>query len=113
MNTIIRVQIAQEQAQRNVPLCLLVSFCVLSLMLAELCAGGDGVAEHDQVQLLLTLLGVDSGQQHAAGLPAHHLSGGQVHDGNQGLADQLLGLVELGDAGEDLALGSSGSSGGK
>ena len=32
------------------------------------------------------------------GLQAHHLPGRQVHDGHQGLAHQLLRLVELVDA---------------
>ena len=72
------------------------------LILAQLCACGDGIIDHQQVQLLLAILGVDGGDQHTAGLPAHHLSGGQIDDGHQGLADELLGLVELGDAGEDL-----------
>ena len=54
----------------------------------------------------VTLFGVDSRNQHTTGLTAHHLSGGQVGDGNQGLADQFFGLVELGDTGEDLAIGA-------
>ena len=47
---------------------------------------------------------MDSGQQHAVGLTAHHLSGGQVGNGHQGLADELLRLVELGNAGQNLAI---------
>ena len=74
--------------------------------LAQFCAGGDGIVYHQQVQLFLTLLGVDSGDQHTAGLLTHHLTGRQVHNSNQGLADQLLGLVVLGNAGEDLTVGA-------
>ena len=70
--------------------------CPLSIALAQLGAGGDGIVQHDQVQLLFALVGVDGGQQHTAGFFTHHLSGGQVDDGAEGLADQLLGLVELG-----------------
>ena len=56
------------------------------------------------MQLLLAVLGVDGGDQHTAALLAHHLPGRQVHDGNKGLADQLLGLIVGGDAGEDLTI---------
>ena len=48
---------------------------------------------------------VDGGDEHAAGVQAHHLAGGQVDDGNQRLADQLLGLIVHGDTGEDLPVG--------
>ena len=74
--------------------------------LAQLCAGGDSIIDHDQIQLLLTVDGVNGAHQHTAGLTAHHLSGRQVGDGHQGLAHQLLGLVELGDAGQDLTIGA-------
>ena len=36
-----------------------------------------------QVELLLAVLGVDGGDQHAAALLAHHLAGRQVDDGHQ------------------------------
>ena len=49
---------------------------------AELGAGGDGVVHHDEVELLLTLLGVDGGEEHATALLTHHLAGGQVDDGD-------------------------------
>ena len=32
---------------------------------AELCAGGDGVVQHKEIQLFLAALGVDGGDQHA------------------------------------------------
>ena len=43
------------------------------------------------------------GDEHAAGVLAHHLAVGQVEDGNDGLADELIRLIELVDAGEYLA----------
>ena len=58
------------------------------------------------MQLLLALLGVDSRDQHTAALLAHHLPGGQVGDRHQGLAHQLLGLVVLGNTGQDLPVGA-------
>ena len=36
---------------------------------------------------------VNGGDQHAAALDAHHGSGGQIHDGDAGLADQLFWLI--------------------
>ena len=50
------------------------------------------------------MLGVDGGEQHAAALLPHHLAGGKVDNGYQGLAHQFLRLVVHGDAGEDLAV---------
>ena len=49
---------------------------------AQLRAGGDGVADHYQIQLLLALLRVDGGQEHTIALLAHHLPGRQVGDGD-------------------------------
>ena len=46
----------------------------------QLGAGGDGIGNHQQIQLFLTVFGVDSGDQHTAGLTAHHLAGRQVSD---------------------------------
>ena len=43
---------------------------------AELGAGGDTVADHQQVQTLVTVLLVYGGDQHAFGINAHHLAGG-------------------------------------
>ena len=54
------------------------------------------------MQGLLALFRVNRGDQHAAALQAHHLPGGQVHNGHQRLADQVLRLVPLVDAREDL-----------
>ena len=47
---------------------------------------------------------VDGGDQHAAGVDAHHLARGQIDDGDGGLADKILGLVIVVDAGEDDAI---------
>jgi len=46
------------------------------------------------------------GQKHAAGLDAHHRSGREVGDGDQGLADQLLRLVVCMDAAQDGPVGA-------
>ncbi len=73
-------------------------------MSAQLCAGGDAVVDEHQVQLLLALLLVDGGDQHTAAGDTHHLPGRQVQDGDGRLADELLRLVVLVDAGEDDAV---------
>ncbi|CAN4001192.1 hypothetical protein ICNMLN_ICNMLN_06540, partial [Dysosmobacter welbionis] len=79
-----------------------VSACSPSKPSAQLRARRDGIIHHDEVQALLTVLGVDGGDQHAVALQAHHLPGRQVHNGDQGLAHQILRLIPLVDAGEDL-----------
>ena len=56
----------------------------------ELRARRDAVIYHQQVQLFLTVLVVDGGNQHAAGINAHHRARRQVGDGDAGLADQLF-----------------------
>ncbi len=71
---------------------------------AELGAGGDGVVDHDEVQRLLALFLVHGGDEHAVGLKAHHLARRQVDYGHEGLADEVLRLVPLVDAGEYLAV---------
>ena len=45
---------------------------------AQLGAGGNRIVNEHQVQLLLTLLLVDGGDQHTAAGNAHHLVGRQV-----------------------------------
>ena len=50
---------------------------------------------HQQMKPFRIILLVDGTDQHAAGIDAHHLSGRQIRDGDAGLSDQLLGLVEL------------------
>ena len=49
---------------------------------------------------------MDSREQHAAALVAHHLARGQVDDGYKRLADEVFRLVPLVDAGEDLTVGA-------
>ena len=78
----------------------------LPFCLAELRASRNFIIHHNKVEDLLTLLGVDSREQHAAALKPHHLARGQVDDGDERLADELFGLVPLVDAGEDLAVGA-------
>ena len=56
---------------------------------AQLCAGGDLIVHHNEVQDLLPLLGVGGGEQHTAALETHHLARRQVDDGDQRLADEL------------------------
>ena len=65
-------------------------------------------AQHNEVQLFLALFRMHGGNQHTAGLPAHHFPGGQVGDSHQCLADERLGLVVLGNAGENLPVCAGG-----
>lgn len=69
--------------------------------LIQLCAGGDVGVYHEAVELLHALFMVDGGDNHAAGINAHHLPGRQIGDGNEGLAHQLLRLVGIVDTAED------------
>ena len=55
------------------------------------------------MQLLLAVDFLDGGEQHAVGLLPHHLARRQVEDRDDRLAHELLRLIELVDAGEDLA----------
>ena len=57
------------------------------------------------MEFFLALLGVDGGNQHSVRLDPHHGAGREVDDGEQGLADQLFGLVERVDPREDDAVG--------
>ena len=61
---------------------------------------------HEAVELLHALLVVDGGDDHAAGIDAHHLPGGKVGDGNEGLAHQFLRLVGIVDTTEDDPVGA-------
>ena len=55
--------------------------------------GGDVVVQHQQVQLFFTVFVVNGGDQHSAGLNAHHGTGRQIGDGKQRLAHQLFRLI--------------------
>ena len=72
--------------------------------LIQLCAGRNVRINHQQMELFFAVFVMHGGDQHAAGVDAHHLARGQVDDGDSGLADELLGLVILVDAGEDDAI---------
>ena len=73
----------------------------LSLVSVELGPRRDVLVHHEKVQPLGALLVMHGGDQHAAGIDAHHGSRRQVGDGDAGLAHQLLRLVVLVDAAED------------
>ena len=60
--------------------------------------------DHQQVQLLLAVFMVHGGDEHTAGINAHHWSGWQVGDGDAGLADQLFRLIISVDTAENGAL---------
>ena len=47
---------------------------------------------------------MDGGEEHTVALKAHHLPGRQIHNGHQRLAHQLLRLIELMNAGENLTV---------
>ena len=68
---------------------------------------GDTVIQQEEVQPFLALLVVDGGDEHAAGVNAHHLPGGQVGDGHRRLPHQLLGLIVVVDAAEDDPVGAA------
>ena len=75
-------------------------------VLIELGAGGNIAVDHQQVEALLPVHVVNGGNEHTAGIDAHHLARGQVDDGNGGLADKILGLIVVVNAGEDHAVGT-------
>ena len=66
----------------------------MDILLIQLSASRDVRIYLQEVQLLSTLLAMDSAEQHTAGLNAHHLARRQVDNGNQGLAQQLFRLIE-------------------
>ena len=73
----------------------------LSLVSVELGPRRDVLVHHEKVQPLGALLVMHGGDQHAAGIDAHHGSRRQVGDGDAGLAHQFLRLIVLVDAAED------------
>lgn len=48
---------------------------------------------HEQVQLFFVVLMMNGGDEHSAGIDAHHRTRGQVHNGNAGLSDKVFGLI--------------------
>ena len=49
--------------------------------------------DHEEMELFCAFLVVHGGDQHAAGINAHHGAGRQVGDGDAGLADELFRLI--------------------
>ena len=67
-------------------------------------AGAEGDVFGEGGEDGLAVFAVRGGEQHAVGLEAAHLAGGEVGDDDDVAADEFFGGVPLGDAGEDLAL---------
>ena len=67
----------------------------------ELSAGGDMGIDHQKMELLLLAYFMNGGDEHSAGFYAHHGARREVRDGDAGLPDELLRLVERADAGKD------------
>ena len=53
------------------------------------------------MQLFFAVFVMHGGDEHTAGVDAHHGPGREVRDGDAGLAHQLLRLIIFVDAGED------------
>ena len=62
--------------------------------------------QHQQVQSFFAFLRVDGGDQHTAGIDAHHGTGRQVGDGHTGLAHQFLRLIVVVNAAQNDAVGT-------
>ena len=71
---------------------------------AELRPGGDMRVDHEEVELFFLALLMDGGDEHTAAFNAHHGSGREVDDGDEGLADKLFGLIKRVDARKDRAI---------
>ena len=48
---------------------------------------------HEQMKLLFAVFVVNGGNEHTAGINAHHRTGRKIRDGDAGLADQIFGLI--------------------
>ena len=48
---------------------------------------------HQQMQLFFTVFVMHGGDEHTAGINAHHRAGRQVRDSDAGLSNQLLRLI--------------------
>ena len=64
-------------------------------ILVQLRTGGNPVIHHQEIQALVTVLLMNSGDQHTLGINAHHLSRRQIYDCNRCLANQIFWLVIL------------------
>ena len=60
--------------------------------------------DHQQMQLFLAVFLMHGGDQHTAGVDAHHGARRQIRDSDAGLAHQLLRLVILVDAAQNDAV---------
>ena len=63
----------------------------ISLFSVQLGTGGDVGVDHQEMEPLVTVLLVDGRDQHTLGIDAHHLSGGQIHNGDGGFATSSSG----------------------
>ena len=54
---------------------------------AETEACGNGVVEHQKMQLLLAVMLVNCAYEHTAGILSHHLAGGEIEYRHDGLAN--------------------------
>ena len=61
----------------------------------------DVVVDHEEVKVFFAVFLVDSADDHAAGIEAHHFLWWQVGDSDEGFADEFLWFVVFVDAGED------------
>jgi hypothetical protein len=67
-------------------------------------AGSEGNIFEESGENRGAMFSEGGGDDHAIGLEAAHLAWSEVGDDDDFAADELFGLVELGDPGEDLAL---------
>ncbi len=79
------------------------AFALKFASLLEAGAGGDVVRVGEGGEDGFAVFAVRGGEEHAVGLEAAHLAGGEVGDDDDAAADEFFGGVPLGDAGEDLA----------
>ena len=72
----------------------------------QLCSCRNVVIDHQKMKFFVftVLLVVHSGQQHAAGVDAHHLPRREIRDRDQGLSDQLFRLIVSVNTGENDAV---------
>ena len=66
---------------------------ILASQSIQLSTSRDVGINHQKMELLLLAFLMNGGEQHAAGLDAHHRSGRQIRDGDAGLSDQLFRLI--------------------
>ena len=71
--------------------------------LLEAGAEGEVVGVGEGGERGLAAFGGAGGEEHAVGLEAAHLAGGEVGDDDDAAAEEVFGGVPLGDAGKDLA----------